>query len=750
MQTEAPNQNSGAFRSTEWAKAAQAAQIGFARLDERGDFVECTPALAAAFGVEPEQLRGREWRSAIHHSDHWRVEQALAEARAGRSGFCDVRSAAGPPSHAALTIVCAGPGGPECDGYLCCSAPVTSAKERGDVLALAVDNAPNGLLILDNKGRIVTANPAVGRLFGYGPEELAGKTVEVLLPEGLREAHGGYRETFHADPTVRAMAGRDLAGRRRDGAEIPLQVYLNVIDLSSGRLILCTIIDIAERVSYQNELQSAMRAAEAANRAKSDFLARMSHEIRTPMNLIMGMGALLLESQLTETQRRHLEICDRNVRRLLRLINGILDLSKVEAGRLFLDAVPFDLSEVLRESAATISPTAERKGLELRVRADPSLWRYWVGDAERLQQVILNLLGNSVKFTETGSIEVNAGPAFGPGGRSGIRIEVADTGCGVPDGKAETIFEAFQQVDGAIDRRFEGTGLGLAIARSLARMMGGDLWLSPKRGPGCLFVMTAFPRRCEAADLPSPASAAAKAASVPEGTRILLVEDNPENVFLVEAFLNGLSVALDFASDGAEGLRKRKANPYDLILMDIQMPVMDGYTATREIRAWEGAQGVQPIPIIALTAHALSHAVAESREAGCDDHVSKPVDRETLVAAIARHIRRGRTTAEGPEKRAPEPLDLAIRNRQPAFLGRRRADLATIRQAAGSGDMATIVRIGHDSKGIGNAYGFPSITRAGAVLEAAAKLGEPGALSAAIDQFAAAVEDAGRGSEPAA
>ena len=185
-----------------------------------------------------------------------------------------------------------------------------------------------------------------------------------------------------------------------------MHIHLNRIDTHTGELILCTIIDIAERVRYQEQLELAKQAAEAANRAKSDFLARMSHEIRTPMNLMMGMNTLLLQSPLNEKQRQHVEISDRNVRRLLRLINGILDLSKVEAGMLTLAAVPFDLGEVIRECSASMSPAVERKGLEFAISIAPDVWPYWIGDAERVQQVLLNLIGNSVKFTARGKIEV--------------------------------------------------------------------------------------------------------------------------------------------------------------------------------------------------------------------------------------------------------------------------------------------------------------------------------------------------------
>lgn len=467
------------------------------------------------------------------------------------------------------------------------------------------------------------------------------------------------------------------------------------------------------------QLEVAKRTAEAANQAKSDFLARMSHEIRTPMNLIMGMNAMLLESPLNDKQKGHVEISYRNVRRLLRLINGILDLSKVEAGELSFDAVPFDLNEVLKECAATMGAAIERKGLRLEIFIDLSAGRYWLGDAERLQQVLLNLIGNSIKFTANGRIEVRVRAESGSEGEKGLRFEVTDTGCGIPRDKAGLIFEAFQQVDGSMNRPFEGTGLGLAIAKTLVERMAGAIWVDHAHERGAKFVFTVFlPAATESAFRNKTAAAANARVSggVAPGTRILLVEDNPENVALMRAYLENCEVSVDLAENGLEGVAKRQQGNYDLVLMDVQMPVMDGYTATREIRAWEQASGASRVPIVAVTAHALNGAASYSFEAGCDAHLTKPLERIDLIDAIAKFASHA---SKQPSPRT-ESISELIQDRRPTFLTNRRADLEKLSAALASQDFAAIQKIGHNCKGIGKGYGFPEISEIGATLEKAA------------------------------
>ena len=716
--------------------------FGTAELDADGRFVSTDAAYRALLGRPDADLPGQHWQVTVHSDNRATVEEAYRMARLAGRGYAEIRALRDDASvvfQALMVTAVYGPGG-EFTGFHCLRHEIPSYKRDQEALALAVGEAPNGLLMLNSAGLIHSTNRAVESLFGYSRQEMMGHKVEMLLPERYRTRHLGHRDRFNSNKDTKAMAGRDLIGLRKDVIEIPLQLYLNRIDTHMGELILCTVIDIAERVRYRQQLQLAKQAAEAANHAKSNFLARMSHEIRTPMNLIMGMNALLLESPLDAKQRQHVEISHRNIRRLLRLINGILDLSKVEAGMLTLEAVPFDLGELIAECDGTMSGAIERKGLQFEISIDPDVWLYWIGDAERVQQVLLNLIGNSVKFTARGRIEVRVrSESFEQGGR-GLRFEVTDTGCGVALDKTSLIFEAFQQAEDSMNRPYEGTGLGLSIAKTLVEMMSGKIWLEESSERGSKFIFTAFfpqARKEEVLERMGAAVSAGQALALEPGTRILLAEDNPENVILLRAYLDNRSLSLHFASNGAEALRKRKATNYNLVLMDVQMPVMDGYTATREIRAWEQAHGCKRVPIVALTAHALNGASAESLKAGCDGHLTKPVERSELVAAIVKFAKQNEKPAE--------PLPDPIAARRPEFLQNRRLDLEKMRDALAARDFVTIQEIGHNAKGIGAGYGFPEISRAGSAVEYAAIAGDAVDVGEALLEFERCIPSATRG-----
>jgi signal transduction histidine kinase/CheY-like chemotaxis protein len=390
------------------------------------------------------------------------------------------------------------------------------------------------------------------------------------------------------------------------------------------------------------ELSIAKELAESANRAKSAFLANMSHELRTPLHGILGMTTLALRRVTDDKARDHLHKSEQTSQQLLALINDILDLSKIEAERLTLDSVDFTLRDVLAGVEQQLGPVAARKGLALRIRLSPGdAERPLRGDPLRLGQVVLNLVGNAVKFTERGSVDV--GVDVDPRADAPVlHVAVQDTGIGITPEQQARLFTAFEQADTSTTRRFGGSGLGLAISRRLVRLMGGDVRVESKPGQGSTFRFDVCVGWGSERALQPGATRGHAAESVLRsehaGTRVLVAEDEPLSRELAQALLEGAGCVVDTAVNGADAVAAAQARPYDLILMDVQMPVLDGLDATRQIRL--GALNGQT-PIIATTAHAFDEDVRGCLAAGMDGHVSKPIDPgllfERIVSALRRH-----------------------------------------------------------------------------------------------------------------
>ena len=439
-------------------------------------------------------------------------------------------------------------------------------------------------------------------------------------------------------PTVVEHIHYDNNGQRRY-----IEVHGYPIFDQDGRLteIIEHCQDITERKEHEEHLRRARREAEEASRAKSEFLANMSHEIRTPMNGVLGFTELLEKTSLDDRQRHLLGRISESGRRLLALINDILDFSRIEARRLTLDPAPFDLHRLLSEVVELQRPAAEKKGLALVCDIGGEVPKTVIGDSLRLRQILLNLLNNAVKFTDAGRVTLRAERRWQAGSDgSAVRFEVRDTGIGIPADKQKLIFESFSQADGSTTRQYGGTGLGLAICRQLARLMGSEIELESAPDQGAAFSFTVvFPRPQEDETTPEPPAAPQPPAPTPSTAtshprRLLLAEDDPINQELTRALVEARGWAIDCVGNGRAAWEAVAEDDYDLVLMDVQMPEMDGMEATRRIRAAEKETGRPRLPIIALTAHAMAQDKEACLAAGMDAYLSKPLHANDLYEAI--------------------------------------------------------------------------------------------------------------------
>ncbi len=396
---------------------------------------------------------------------------------------------------------------------------------------------------------------------------------------------------------------------------------------------------VARAEAASERAVAASQRAVAASRAKSEFLANMSHEIRTPLNGVVGMLQLLAGTPLDDAQRHRVEVAQSSAAALLTLINDILDFSKIEAGKLELDPVPFNLADVAESAAAIVAPRAEAKGLTLACHVDPAIARRRIGPADRVRQVLVNLLGNAVKFTGAGSVTLTV--STDADGR--LRFAVSDTGIGIPPDRLDRLFKTFSQVDASTTRQYGGTGLGLAISKQLAELMGGHVGVASEPGRGSTFWFTAQLPVDTAVPVAAPASVAA---AVTAGRRVLVAEDNDVNQMVVGEMLRRLGYAAELVDNGHAAVVASAGGGFDLVLMDCQMPVMDGFEAAAAIRAREADRpGSRRLPVIALTANAIKGDRERCLAAGMDDYLTKPIDGRELAAKLALWLTPGRAAA---------------------------------------------------------------------------------------------------------
>jgi PAS domain S-box-containing protein len=509
-------------------------------------------------------------------------------------------------------------------------ARAEEAFRQSERFRTILDQIEDGCAVIDLRGNYLFVNDAFCRIFGFSREKIIGQNFkDTQNPVRHARTFEIFNTVYRTGEPVKAYEYQVTPSNLHVEQSISLER-----DATGRKIGFVSIYrDCTTRKLAEEALARAKEAAEASNRAKSEFLANMSHEIRTPMNGIIGMTTLALESEMTPLQHDYLLTIRSQAESLLTVVNDILDFSKIEQRHVQLEALTFVLEDAVREVVTPLAVRAQAKGVDVSSAIALDVPPYVVGDPVRLKQILSNVVGNAVKFTERGTVRLDVTVDDRSGDRATLHFRVTDTGIGVPADKRRAIFEPFQQADGSMTRRFGGTGLGLAIASNLAALMGGHIWVDSGPGVGSTFHITASLAVAASAPGVTTALDAGRPKAGGRRARILVAEDNVVNQRVAEGLLTKRGHDVIVVSTGREALHAVQSGPIDLVLMDVQMPDMDGFEATAAIREWERTTG-QHVRIVAMTAHAMTGDKERCLAAGMDGYISKPIDQRSLYTVI--------------------------------------------------------------------------------------------------------------------
>lgn len=502
-----------------------------------------------------------------------------------------------------------------------------AARHREQAMRSALLASADALIECDDHGVIITWSDSASALFGFGVEEALGRNIDIIVPPEMKEAHNHGLEQWRLRGGARVGRRIELPACRKDGSRVDIELWMSITQVNGVPHIHANIRDISERTAQAAALRLARAEAEAANEAKTTFLTNMSHELRTPLNGVIGVVDLLSQTQQSIYQQELTSIIKTSSDQLRRLIGDILDLARIEAGELVLNEAPLSLVDMIDDVTVVASLVAEEKAVSLRRVLGADLPPHVVGDALRLKQVLTNLVANALKFTESGAVTLRLnrdGDAY--------RFEVSDTGIGFDPEQRAAIFGRFQQADGTITRRFGGSGLGLAICSELVTAMGGTLECHSVEGKGSTFWFTVTLAEAGVGTVETGAALD----EAPGLGRVLVVDDNPTNRRVAQLILQTIGAEVHCAEDGEQALQAYASGPFDVILMDMMMPVMDGASATRAIRALEAEKDLPRTPVIMLTANSLPEHVEASLAAGADLHLPKPMNPQSLFDALGK------------------------------------------------------------------------------------------------------------------